>query len=192
MARYLQSGSPSVQNRSQRIAELSEQVAVKMKLSDDEVDQIRIAALLQGMQNLEITARAMRRAVGDLGSHPAKTSEHTFQGTDLAHSLGSKLSSALPLLLGRESTFDELQLDSTDERNDAAPFGSQIIQAASEYDAVITGMYDTPVSNPSQAILRLKNSTQFELHPAVLHAMEKVVGSSAIEKQREELVTAGS
>jgi hypothetical protein len=192
MAQYLQNGNPALQDRSRRIADLSQQVATSMKLSGQEIDQIRVAAMLQGMKNLEITARVIRRAVGDLGASPADAAEHTFQGTDLAHSLGSKLSGALPMLLGPETSFDDLEFENHERLKEAVPFGSQIIQAASEYDDIVNGIYDKPVANPSQALLRLQNSLQSEIHPAVLHALEQVVEiAPPVDSAEEELAVAG-
>ena len=58
---------------------------------------IGVAALLQDMENIQVTARVIHRAVGDL-QKGGPVEETTFHGGDLVQSLGSVLCSALPLL----------------------------------------------------------------------------------------------
>ena len=66
LSRYLKSADPAMKDRSKRVSELSQEVARHMRLSDREVDDVRIASLLQDIDNIEITAKVIHRAVGDL------------------------------------------------------------------------------------------------------------------------------
>ena len=129
LARYLQSAHPKLKIRSQRIAELSQAVAHEMELTSRECDDIRVAALLHDMENIEITAKVIRKAVGDLETQPP-SSEHSFHGSELAHSLGSVLSGAFPLLMGQGAD-DPLGHDAAWK---AAPLGAKIIRAVRAYD----------------------------------------------------------
>ena len=75
---------------------ISRDVARQMRLSEREIDDIRVAALLQDIDNIEVTARVIHRAVDDLQNSRALES-NTFHGGDLIQSLGGALTSALPL-----------------------------------------------------------------------------------------------
>jgi len=77
-----------------------------LRLSEREIDDIRVAALLQDMEHIEITARVIRRAVGDLRRSGSEEEEHTFHGSDLVQSLGSVLTGALPLILNMTESRD--------------------------------------------------------------------------------------
>ncbi len=101
LAQYLQSGNPRLKDRSHRIAELCQEVAQQMKLSPREVDDIRVAALLHDIENIEVTARVIRKAMGDLTDEQKGAGQHTFHGTELVHSLGPVLLGAFPLVLNQ-------------------------------------------------------------------------------------------
>ena len=51
-------------------------MAVRMGLPDKEADNIRVAALLQDINDIEVTARVIRKAVGDL-KHMPRTRPNT-------------------------------------------------------------------------------------------------------------------
>jgi hypothetical protein len=85
LSRYLQSANARLKARSIRVAELSQKVALAMKLPVKLVDDVRIAALLFDIGNVEVTTRVFRKAVGTLEIDPGKLEQHTFRGIDLIH-----------------------------------------------------------------------------------------------------------
>jgi hypothetical protein len=135
LARYLQSAHPKLKARSERVAELSQSVAAEMGLPSRECDDIRVAALLYDMENIEITAKVIRRAVDDMETQQ-NTAPHSFQGAELAHSLGAVLTGAFPLLMSQNET--EVLGQKTTNRQ--TPIGAQIIRAVRSYDNLIRSM----------------------------------------------------
>ncbi len=175
LSRYLQSSDARLKDRSKRVSELSHTVAGQMKLSHQEIDDIRVAALLQDMENVEITAKVIRKAVGDLGSESRHSDDaHTFHGTDFLNSLSSVLTGALPLLLTRPDSLDlGTSLDGDSPATDI-PFGAKIISTVRAYDDLMNGA-KASVMTAQQALEQLRNDVAAEHHPAVLHALEQVV-----------------
>ncbi len=174
LSQYLNSADPRLNDRASRISQLSEKVAACMRLSDKEKDDIRVAALLYDVGNIEITARVIRKAIGDLG-HPSRNRamEHTFQGSDLVQSLGSVLTGALPLLLDDGSC---LEMEPPAEGASSAvesPIGARIIRTVRSY--VMLLKHEAGAMSPREAIAVLKEDIDDEHHPAVLHALERVV-----------------
>ena len=173
LARYLNSADPKVPDRTAEIAQLSQEVAAQMRLSDKKIDDIRVAALLQDIENIEVTARVIRKAVGDLAPPGRKKQlEHTFHGSELVQSLSSVLTGALPLLADRS---DYLDLGGADASSRAAAergFGTQIIRTVRDY---VTLLYRDPSMNPREAFDALENGLEGDYHPAVIHAIEQVV-----------------
>ena len=110
---------------------LSEQVARRMRLSEKEVNDIRVAALLMDMENLEITARVIKKAVGELEDYDG--AQHTFHGTELVQSLGCVLTGAFPLLL--------TQSESGELSTDKMPFGARIIRTVRAFDHLIHSVF---------------------------------------------------
>ena len=176
LSRYLQSANPRLKDRSKRVAELSQRVAAQLRLSEKEVDDLRVAALLHGMENLQITAKVIRKAVGDLGSEALGQGEHTFHGTDLVHSLGSVLSGAFPLLLNQTDEHDLLAAVEGLANASDTPMGAKIIRTVRAYDELMTARDGESISDPRRAIQHLRADLDVVHHPAVLHALEQVVG----------------
>lgn len=180
LSRYLNSADPKLHDRSRRVTELSEQVARQMKLSTKEIDDIRVAALLQDLEHVEITAKVIGKAIGDLGSRSLHASDvHTFQGSDLVHSLGTVLTGALPLLIPERGTF-ELDLGGGTQKTTVIPFGAKIIQTVRAYDSLVAPHDDLPPLKPIEALEELCSDLEVEYHPAVLHALEQCVLSTPV------------
>jgi len=178
LARYLQSAHPRLKDRSRRVAELCQDVAVQMKLSAKEVDDVRVAALLHDMENLEITARVIKKAMGDLEDGQKTPGHHTFHGADLVHSLGPVLLGAFPLLIDHADG-DAHAAGTSSVSSGNTPFGARIIRTVRAYDALMHGEWSLPGVTWSDALQELRRDVEADHHPAVLHALERVVSQSA-------------
>jgi hypothetical protein len=194
LVQYLNSADPKLKARAAKISELSQQVAAQMRLSDTEIDNIRVAALLQDIESIEVTARVIRKAVGDLTQSSRKGQlEHTFNGSDLVQSLGSVLTGALPLLVNPR---DGLHTDEPDQGHPGPvkhALGTEILRTVRRYMTLLS--QDPCLANPLQTIKVLKNDLEFDHHPAVVYALEQVVQRhSETESLQEnaELVTSGN
>jgi hypothetical protein len=193
LARYLNSSDPRTCDHTAKVAQLSQDVATQMRLSDKEVDDIRVAALLQDMENIEITARVIRKAVGDLApSGRKKQMEHTFHGSELVQSLGSVLTGALPLLGNRGEYPDLCEEGATRHAPAEHGFGPQIIHTVRAY---VTLLNHDPSLNSHEALDMLENGLEGNHHLAVIHAIEQVVlhaGGLAARHAQAATVMAGN
>ena len=144
-----------------------------MRLSDKEIDDVRVAALLQDIENIEVTAKVIRKAVGDL-TQPGRRKqwEHTFHGSDLVHSLGSVLTGALPLLGNRGGYPDLNEAEACSHAPTEHGFGAQIIHTVR---AFVTLLHQDPPMSPREALDVLENGIEGDHHPAVLHAIAQVM-----------------
>lgn len=172
LARYLQSAHPKLKDRSKRVAELSEAVARELKLPTRDCDDIRVAALLYDMENIEITARVIRKAVGDLETQQEQE-QHSFHGSELAHSLGLVLSGAFPLLMsqGEAESLGQHPVPTS------VPIGAQIIRAVRSFDNYVHEMKwglgeGTPVE---EAIEELRRDIDADHSDHVIDALERIV-----------------
>jgi HD-GYP domain-containing protein (c-di-GMP phosphodiesterase class II) len=177
LANYLNNADPRQRAHCKRISDLSCDVARRMKLTEDEVDNVRIAALLQEMENVEITARVIRKAIGDLGA-TQQDRPHTFHGTDLVQSLGTVLSRALPLLASVRSS-DELSMAVSDQNpREQVPFGAEIIRVVQRYEELTEGTLGVPGLPQHEAVEELRNDLEANYHSGVLDALESLLGNS--------------
>ncbi len=142
LSQYLNSSDPKVQDRVTEISEISQKVAGRMRLSEKEIDDIRVAALLQDIENIEITAKVIRKAVDDLArTNGRRQLEHTFRGADLVQSLGSVLTGALPLLFNHDDYVELQEAEDCLPDSDHCPFGARIVRTVRSY---VTLRYQDP------------------------------------------------
>ena len=179
LSQYLQSGNPRLKDRSHRVAELCQEVAQQMKLSPREVDNIRVAALLHDIENIEITARVIRKAMGDLTDEQNGAGQNTFHGTELVHSLGPVLLGAFPLVLNQAEP-EQQHSTPGDRPAENVPLGARIIHTVRAYDALKNGKWGLPGSSQADVIQDLRRDAEGNHHPTVLRALERIVSQPQV------------
>jgi HD-GYP domain-containing protein (c-di-GMP phosphodiesterase class II) len=182
LSRYLQSANARLKARSIRVAELSQKVAVAMRLPLKLVDDVRIAALLYDIGNVEVTTRVFRKAVGSLEIDPAKLEQHTFRGIDLIQSLGSVLSGASPLLVHQPDAAHDLPAGSD------VPLGTRIIWVVRTYDELTNEQRPgRPTVDSKEALAELRRDQDCGYDREVIDALERVVSKGEIDEPYESL-----
>lgn len=175
LSQYLQSAHPRLKAKSIRIAELSQQVAAAMRLSPRQIDDIRVAALLYDMGNIEVTTKIIRRAVGTLEEELHQGQQRTFQGMDLMLSLGSVLSGAIPLLLNQDQ--DVSESESTEEATPPSdvPIGAKIIRAVRAYIELGQDSSGEPALPLAEVFRRLRGDLAARHDKGVLDILQRVI-----------------
>lgn len=143
LSKYLQGANPRAKAKSVRIAELSQAVAEDFRLSQKEIDAIRVAALLHDLGHVEITTNVISKAVDSLETSDEK--KHTFRGTELVHSLGTVLEGALPLLVNQDDAVHDYLIGEGKLELERLPLGARIIRTVRAYDdlAALSAEADT-------------------------------------------------
>ncbi len=186
LVRYLNSADPKLKDQTRKLSEFSQQVAAEMRLSDTEIDNIRVAALLQDIDSIEVTARVIRKAVGDLMHGNRKNQlENTFHGSDLVRSLGSVLTGALPLLINHGVCLNKDETDHDISSYVEPALGTKILRTVRRYLTLLS--HDPRMTNARHAINVLKNDLEGDHHPSVIHALEQVINHSAKKASSHEL-----
>lgn len=163
LSRYLQSAHPQLKNRSIRIAELSQAVASQMRLSPREIDDIRVAALLYDVGNIEITTTVIRKAVGALEVDSETDFEQKIQGMDLVLSLGTVLNGAVPLLLNQDEELEAAIPSEKTAMQRETPLGAKIIRTVRAYDNITEcqrAQQPTEASDPFDELQRDRSLDQ--------------------------------
>jgi len=186
LSQYLQSAHPRLKARSIRVAELSQQVAMAMKFSPRQIDDIRVAALLYDVGNIEVTTKVIRRAVSSFEGETDTGAKHTFQGLDLMLSLGSVLSGAVPLLLNQNDDVAGYGPDEAAETLADIPPGAQIIRAVRAYVALVCDDAGGPALTHGEIFTRLRTEQLEGCDPGVLDALEAVVAPASAARKEEE------
>jgi hypothetical protein len=180
-AKYLQGGNPQFNASTARVVDLSQRIALEMKLPSKRIDDIRVAALMQGFSKVEITTKAISKAIHSLEGK-GKSHDFSFHGTDLVYSLGAVLRGAIPILLNQDTTLPaELQ----DQVMTEVPLGAKILSVARAFEALTAAHADETIS-PAEAVRELRSGGTSAYDGDVLDALERVVN----EWQPQSLVPA--
>ncbi|MCH8830070.1 MAG: hypothetical protein IID45_10890 [Planctomycetes bacterium] len=175
LTRYLQSADPKLNARANRVANLCRKVAKQLKLSSTEIDNIRVAALLQDLENIEITARVIRKAVVHVEGDPIDSQAATFHGSDLVESLGQVLTGAFPLI----SMAEEIGLGESQSMQDpsAAPplMSARILMTVRAYDVLEHGHPSGEIQSADDVIEEMRSDGITQFDPIVLNALGNTV-----------------
>ncbi|MGQ0634623.1 MAG: HD-GYP domain-containing protein [Planctomycetaceae bacterium] len=161
LSKYLRSANPRLKDRATRVAELCQRVASELRLMPQETDDIRVAALMVDLGKIEVTTRLVSRAVDTLESNQDSLAEHSFQGIDLVHSLGSVLRGAIPLLADQGDSLFGAPGSELDRNGIDTPIGARIIRVARVYDALTAGRLSQDCLTPDEALARLDRDGAF-------------------------------
>jgi hypothetical protein len=175
LSQYLQSAHPRLKARSIRVAELSQEVAAAMKLSPRQIDDIRVAALLYDVGNIEVTTRVIRRAFGTFEDGATRSPQNTFQGMDLMLSLGSVLSGAVPLLLKQDQSDSGPQAADEAETPADIPVGAKIIRLVRKYWTLAEGSLVEPRLAAAEILKKLRHDRVGRHDAELLGALERAV-----------------
>lgn len=175
LSKYLQSGNPRVKARSVRTAEISQMVADELGLPRQQVDDVRVGALLWDLENVEVTTKLLSRAVGVLEGQPAFHEKTSFLGVDLVHSLAEVLRGAVPLLLTQEDDPDAggITGDAESPRTEV-PLGARIIRLVRLFDSKTSVTASDSGHGALQAVADLRKTVSEESDREVLDALERV------------------
>lgn len=176
LSRYLQSANPYLKDRSVRVAELSQMVAARMKLSPKQLDDIRVAALLFDIGKIQVTTKLIDRAVNTLQADTNHFEQDTFQGSELIQSLSSTLSpDILPLLSPDSAQMYPYRDDEQAAAEADIPTGAKIIRTVRDYDDLTHGIRGQSRLSDSDAIAELRGDTAAQHDYEILNAIEYAV-----------------
>lgn len=176
MSKYLQSGNPRVKARSVRTAEIAQMVADELGLPQQQVDDVRVGALLWDLENVEVTTKLLSRAVDVLEEQPALHERSSFLGLDLVHSLAEVLRGAVPLLLTQEDDpiADGVTGGVASSRAEV-PRGARIIHWVRLFDTKTSATESDSGPGALQTVADLRKTVSDEVDREVLDALGRVV-----------------
>lgn len=178
LSKYLQGGNQQLKARTARVAALSQEVALEMRLSAKAIDDVRVAALMQDLGKIEVTTRVISKAVDSLESKNNKSELYSFHGTDLVHSLGMVLRGAIPILLSQDSLLPSSM--APEETVADAPIGAKIIRAVRAFDGLTATGLGGQVLSAEEAIKEMRRDRGAAYDPDVLGAIERVVAQTEL------------
>jgi putative nucleotidyltransferase with HDIG domain len=171
LAKYIESADQYTQGHSVRVSHYAQDIAVEMKLKEEAIENIKIAALLHDIGKVEISADLIRKASELSEDEKILFESHTRKGAQLLSSVGDVLREAVPLVLAHHEYFDHEQYRGSPDNT--VPLGARIIAVADAYDAMTTDRPYRSGMQPWQALEELERSTGTQFDPGVVKSFKK-------------------
>lgn len=169
----MEARDPYLRGHSARVADLAATIAAHMSLSDDEVEQIRLAGRLHDIGKIGTRETVMNKQ----GRLTPEEYEHVKQHVIIGSQILSPLVHLGPVLGSVRSHHERWDGTGYPDglRGEEIPIGARIIGAAEIYDALCTSRpYQEKLPSP-EAIRRMGDMAGTVLDPKVFAALAEVV-----------------
>jgi len=164
LSKYLESGDPYTRNHSVRVAELAVRIGQKMRLGQDELENIRVAALLHDIGKVGVSMEIINKSVSLTETERDLINDHSKRGAELLDLAGSVLKQAVPLVESHHQFFSE------GPEGQELPLGSRVIAVADSYDAMVSDRPYRAALPSSRALEEIKNESGHQFDPEVVEA----------------------
>ena len=173
LTKFLESKDPYTKGHSVRVAELAVDTARAMKLGEEDVETIRVAALLHDIGKVDISASVINKAASLTEEERKEIDTHAQKGGEILKSLGGVLKHAIPLVMAHHLHFAH------DEKSGESPLGARIISVADAFDSMVTDRPYRKAMPLWEAVQKLKEGAGTQFDPKVVAAFERVAASRA-------------
>ena len=149
-----------------RVSHYATEIAEAMKLESQEIENIKVAALLHDIGKVEISMELIGKAASLNSEEKNIMASHSERGAQILSSVGSVLSDAIPLVRAHHQYFDHDE--HKDSPLDEVPLGARILAVADSYDAMTTDRPYRSGMPPWKAMEELERCTGTQFDPKVV------------------------
>jgi putative nucleotidyltransferase with HDIG domain len=168
------------QNHSYRVSVYATTIATEMRLSEQQIEDVRAAALLHDIGKLEISRDILHKAARLDDDETMEMKSHVQKGINLLNPVGGSLRRVLPIILAHHDKFDGTGYHPS--KGEEIPIEARIITVADAYDAMISDRPYRKGMTPIEGRDAIIKSVGTDFDPSVVKAFE-----SAFRKQRLEV-----
>jgi len=159
-------------SHSYRVSALAEKIGQEMGCSEEEVENIRIAALLHDLGKIGVSREVLTK-IGSLTiDEREQLKMHTVKAASLLKPLGGRVMELLPLILGHHEKYDGNGYHSLVGEN--IPLGARIIAVADVYDALTSDRPYRKALPPIYAKNEIVSSSGTHFDPQVVKVFETI------------------
>src|SRR6266567_4613005 len=170
----LEAKDPYMRGHSARVADLSANIATEMRLSDEDVERVRMAGRLHDLGKIG-TRDAVVNKEGPLTADEFEhVKQHVIIGAQILAPL-THLGDVVSMVRTHHERWDGTGYPDG-LRGEEIPVGGRVIAAAEVFDALTTSRPYQDKMTPEQAIERLAELSGTVLDPEVYEALTRIVG----------------
>jgi len=173
LSKYIESSDTYTQDHSVRVANYATELAEVMMLPPQEVENIKVAALLHDIGKVDISTTLIDKAASLSHEEKYLMDSHTERGAQILSSVASVLGDAIPLVRAHHQYFDQ------DKQKESPlgemPLGARILAVADAYDAMTTDRPYRSGMPPWKAFEELEQCTGTQFDPEVVECFKTVL-----------------
>jgi putative nucleotidyltransferase with HDIG domain len=160
------------QSHSYRVSVISEMIAREMRCPEDEIENIRIGALLHDIGKIGVSSMILQK-IGKLSPEERQHMDiHTKHGADVLHPMGGRVVQLIPLVMYHHEKYDGSGSEGLEGEN--IPLGSRIISVADVYDALVSDRPYRKGLPPLQAKEEILSNSGKQFDPNVVKIFDSI------------------
>jgi putative nucleotidyltransferase with HDIG domain len=175
LSKYIESSDKYTQGHSVRVSHYATEIAVAMKLKPQEIENIKVAALLHDIGKVDISTELIGKAASLSSEEINIMASHSERGAQILSSVGSVLSEAIPLVRAHHQYFDHDEHKGSPSGE--VPLGARILAVADSYDAMTTDRPYRLGMPPWKAIEELERGTGTQFDPEVVTCFKSTLSN---------------
>jgi putative nucleotidyltransferase with HDIG domain len=168
------------QNHSYRVSIYATQIALELGMREDQVEDVRAAALLHDVGKLEVSREVLYKAARLTDDEMKEIKTHVDRGVEMLSPVGGSLRRVLPIILAHHDKFDGSGYHPT--KGEQIPVEAMVISVADVYDSLVSDRPYRKGLSPFEARDTIVKASGTDFDPRIVNAFE-----AAFRKQRLEV-----
>lgn len=171
LVKFIDTADRYTEAHSVRVSILSTEIARQLSLSEDDVENIRVAALLHDVGKLDVSIDVIRKAGKLEDDEWEQLKKHPEHGANVAESIG--LNTAVPIILFHHEQYNGNGYYG--RKGEQIPLGSRIIAVADAFDAMTTDRPYQKARQTWEALEIIEKGAGTHFDPDVVTAFVEVM-----------------
>ena len=168
----IESADNYTQSHSHRVSVMAEMIARQMKLSQFEVENIRVAALLHDLGKVGVSEAVLQKVTELTVQERVNIRQHAWLAVNMLEPLGETVGDILPIILHHHEKYDGTGYYKAAQED--IPLGARIIAVADVYDALTTDRPYRKAFSSIQAKQEILANSGTHFDPQVVVAFNQI------------------
>lgn len=166
-------------NHSFRVSIYAAKIATEMGLREDDVEDIRSAALLHDIGKLEVSRELLYKASRLTKDEYEEVQTHVHKGVKMLEPVGGSLARIIPIILAHHDRFDGNGYHPT--AGEDIPLGARVLTVADNYDALTSDRPYRKAMSPFEAKEIIEKGAGKDFDPEVVTAFLRAFSRREME-----------
>jgi putative nucleotidyltransferase with HDIG domain len=167
------------QTHSHRVSLYATEIAASLNMSEDEIEDVRAAALLHDIGKLQVSRELLYKAARLTDQEYQEMMQHVERGAEMLSHVGGSLRRVIPIVLAHHEKFDGTGQNQVS--GNRIPLGARVIAVADVYDALISDRPYRKALAPFEAKDAIQKGSGTEFDPEVVAAFVRAFQKGRLE-----------